>query len=560
MAKLVDRLRACKRTGALVLGLALLAVGCHADPDDAAGQAKELSDPVRREFAIGNLTRLYSKALMEAKSDRASPTVKQFTDVTNEQLVKTYVEHPEDVRNGELIMSLLNEMRDARTLPALLKALEWRTEVNEEHAINAARTLAVINLPNEKKPEVVKKLSEALDRVSGKRPVDNRMRVEFLRTLGELNDPAAAEVLTKVALRQSEEQNFLINNLAVEQLGRLAEPSTVPSLIRALYLFDPADPRNRLTATVPAALVRIGKPSLAPLIKVLQGEDPEALASSKAWIEAIRQRAPDAAAQMNAVAEMKKEASYALGVLGFSESIPALVQAASDSDKGVQLGAAVALAQINRTEAETPKIREVLTKTYDSQEKMQRMQVLRAIQHLYDPGMQPFLLKIAKTPEEELPDIRVIALNAHAMLANKEEAAQGKALQAADKTPYKDTFEKQNGVLWKAAGECDEDVACWTKKLDDKNEEVVRKAAYMLARLGRDKPAVIEALSAKLDHPKEMVRGDVLSALDFAAVHGSPAAVAKIEQIRKAEEGRASWNHIKDRALATQAKLAARAK
>ena len=43
----------------------------------------------------------------------------------------------------------------------------------------------------------------------------------------------------------------------------------------------------------------------------------------------------------------------------------------------------------------------------------------------------------------------------------------------------------------------------------------------------------------------------------FGAVHidGSPEAIQKIEAIRRAEEGRAIWNHVKDRALATQAKL-----
>jgi HEAT repeat protein len=533
---------------------------CHADPDDAAGQAKELSDPVRREYAVGNLTRLYAKALTDAKSDRKAPAVKQMTDATFEQLVKTYNEHPEDTRNGELIMSLLYEMRDARTLPALLKALEWRTEVNEEHAIAAARTLSVIEIPADKRSEVAKKLASALDRVTGKRPVDNRMRVEFLRTLGELNDPAASEVLTKVALRQSEEQNFLINNLAVEQLGRLADPATVPSLIEALYLFDPADPRNRLTATVPAALVRIGKPAMPALVKVLKGEDPKALASTKAWIEAVRQRAPAAAEQMSAGAEMKKEASFALGTLGFPEAIQPLMEAAGDADKGVQLGAAVALAQVNRADSDTAKIRDVLVKTYGNQEKMQRMQILRAMQHLYDGGLQPFFLTVAKTPEEELPDIRVIALNAYAMVANKAEAAQAAALIKADKSPYKQAFESQNNVLLQAAGECDEAIACWTKKLDDKDENVVRKATYMLARYGRNNKAVIDSLVKKLDHPKELVRGDVLSALDYVAVSGSPEAVAKIEQIRKAEEGRAIWNHVKDRAMATQAKLAARGK
>lgn len=559
MAKLVDTWR----PWALALGLALGAIGaagCHADADDPAGQAKELSDPVRREYAIGNLTRLYAKALTDAKSDRKAANVKQVVDVSHEQLVKTYIEHPEDTRNGELIMALLYEMRDPRTLPALLKALEWRTEVNEEHAITAARTLAVIDIPADKKEEVVKKLATALDRVSGKRPVDNRMRVEFLRALGELNHPAGAEVLTKVALRQSEEQNFLINNLAVEQLGKLADPATVPALVEALYLFDPADPRNRLTATVPAALVRIGKPAMPALIKVLNGEDSKALASTKAWIEAVRQRAPAAAEQMNATAEMKKEASFALGTLGFPEAIPPLLQAAADEDKGVQLGAAVALAQVNRAEADTAKIRDVLIKTYQNQDKMQRMQVLRAMQHLYDGGLQPFFLTVAKTPEDELPDIRVIALNAFSMLANKAEAAQATALISADKSPYKQAFESQNAALLKVAAECDQDIACWTKKLDDKDENIVRKATYMLARYGRGNKAVIDSLVKKLDHPKELVRGDVLSALDYVAVAGSPEAVAKIEQIRKAEEGRAIWNHVKDRAIATQAKLAARGK
>jgi hypothetical protein len=554
MAKRVKRFWPC----AAALAMSLSLSGCHASPDDPAGQAGELSDPVRREYALGNLTRLYGKVLTEQKSDRGAAPVKKFTDVTIEQLVKTYVEHPEDTRNGEIIISLMFEMRDPRSLPALLKALEWRTEVNEEHAILAARTLAVIPIPQAQKTQVVAKLAQALDRVSGKRPVDNRMRVEFLRALGELNDPAAAEVLTKVALRQSEEQNFLINNLAVEQLGRLADPTTVPSLIEALYLFDPSDPRNRLTQSVPAALVRIGKPALAPLLNVLRGEDKKALASSKAWIEAIRQRAPQAAEQMNAAAEMKKEAEFALGTLGFADAIDPLIAATGDADKGVQLGAVVALASINRADADAARIREATLKVYQGQEKIQRMQVLRAIQHLYDPATLPFLLGVAKAPEEELPDIRVIAANAYALLANKAEAQALKALIAADNSPYKATFEQQNAALLAAAEECNVDIACWATKLDAKDENVARKATYMLARLGRGNGAAIAALTKKLDDQRELVRGDALSAIDFVAVKGAPEAVQKIEQVRKAEEGRAIWNHVKDRALSTQARLAAR--
>jgi hypothetical protein len=556
MTKLVQKLRPL----ALALVVSMAFPACHADPDDPAGQAQELDDPVRREYALGNLTRLYGKALTEAKSDRSAPPVKQFADATIDQLVKTYLEHPEDSQNGEAIISLLYEMRDPRALPALMKALEWRTEVNEEHAITAARTLAVIDVPAGKKGEVVKKLSEALDRVTGKRPVDNRMRIEFITTLGVLNDPAALDVLTKVALRQSEEQNFLINNLAVQQIARLADPNSVPTMIEALYLFDPSDPRNRLTKTAPLALVRIGKPALEPLLKVVKGDDPKALGLSKQWIEAIRQRAPQVAEQMKPAAEMKKEAVRTLGLLGFREAIDPLIALTGDPDPGVALGSAVALVSINRTDADTARIREAIIKTYNAQEKMQRMQLLRALQHLFDPGAQDFLLTVAKTPEEELPDIRVIALNAYSLLADKAEAAAADKFIAGDSSPYKPNFEQQNRALLTAAAECDTDVACWTKKLGDKDVNVARKAAYMLARVGRGKPEVISALVARLDDPREEVRGDVLYALDFVAVNGSPEGVKKIEELERVEKGRAIWSHIEELAQPTAARLAARGK
>jgi HEAT repeat protein len=544
----------------LLLVLALALPACHADPDDPAGQAQELDDPVRREYALGNLTRLYGKALTEAKSDRSAPAVKAFADVSVDQLVKTYIDHPEDNANGEAIIALLYEMRDPRAMPALMKALEWRTEVNEEHAITAARTLGVIEVPAAKKGEVVKKLSEALDRVTGKRPVDNRMRIEFITTLGVLNDPAALEVLTKVALRQSEEQNFLINNLAVQQIAKLADPNSVPTMIEALYLFDPSDPRNRLTKTAPLALVRIGKPALAPLLKVLKGEDPKALALSKQWIEAIRQRAPQVAEQMKAASEMKKEAARTLGVLGFREAIDPLIALTSDPDPAVASAGAVALAQINRSDADTARIRDAIIKTINSQEKMARMQLLRALQHTFDAGAQDFFLATAKAPEDELPDIRVIAMNAYSLMADKSEAATADKVIASDDSPYKANFEQQNRPLLNAAAECDADVACWTKKLGDKDLNVASKATYMLARVGRGKPEVVSALVAKLDDPREEVRGAVLYALDFVAVNGSPEGVKKIEEMERTEKGRAIWSHIEELAQPTAARLAARGK
>ena len=72
----------------------LILVGCHADENDPAGQAGELADPVRRETAVANLTRLYTGALAQADGDRAAAGPRGVADATIDRLASTYVEHP----------------------------------------------------------------------------------------------------------------------------------------------------------------------------------------------------------------------------------------------------------------------------------------------------------------------------------------------------------------------------------------------------------------------------------------------------------------------------------
>ncbi len=174
-----------------VAAMVALALGCHADANDAAGQAGELSDAVRRENAVANIHRLYADALARADGDHSAAAPRAVADVSVERLSQTYVEHPEDVTNGLRILEVLVEMRDPRGLPALTKALDWRPEVSEEHAIRAARVLQQLELDEAQKGEVVTAISAALDRVSQSRGVDNRMRIEFLRALGAMGDRRA---------------------------------------------------------------------------------------------------------------------------------------------------------------------------------------------------------------------------------------------------------------------------------------------------------------------------------------------------------------------------------
>ena len=188
------------RTGLSAMWLLVLLAACHAEDSDAKGQAEELDDPVRREHAVGKLTLIHSKLLSEAKGDRANAGLKEFADLTHEQLVKTYIEHPEDTQNGYRILTLMTEMRDARTLPALLKALEWRRDVTEDHAVAAGTTMTKLDVSAGDKAKVVSKICEALERVEDNRGVDNRMRKGFIEVLGKLEDKGATDTLLKIML------------------------------------------------------------------------------------------------------------------------------------------------------------------------------------------------------------------------------------------------------------------------------------------------------------------------------------------------------------------------
>lgn len=580
-------------TLALIGALLGALIGCHANADDPAGQAGELADPSRRQNAIENIRRLYTTALSKARTQNADadprtvetitgdggreiPGPKAVADATISGLVTTYRDRSPTPADGQAILEILNEMQDPRAIPAYLKALEWRAEVSEEHAIRAAQALERIEVPDEQKGAVIDALSQALDRVQGSRGADNRMRIHFIRTLGHLEDRRATPILTKVATRLSEDQNFLINRMAVEQVGRIADPAAVPDMIKALFLFAPNNPAMRMNDVAAQALVQIGRPAHEPLVALLAGDNEQANTIARNYIEAVRRRDEAAASQMDPRTLIVGEGCYALGQLGFAEALdPILAQvtpltslsvsAAEDADPQIVSrahGCVIGLVSVNRSPADAARVRDALIQTYARVPKPNRMQLLVAMQHTYDSGLLDFLHTVARTAEDELPDIRVLAVRSYAFLANREEAARLRAVISAEPGPedggYRTNFEESNAAL-ETAQECHEDVACYVRKLGDSDATVVRKAVYMIARYGRGDAEAVNALIEHIDHGDQYVRGDVLYAVDWVATSGSTAAVEAIDRVRAAEEGRSSWNQIKDLAMAVRARLGARA-
>jgi len=546
--------------------VATLGLGCHAAEDDPEGQASELSDPVRRENAIFNLKEVYTETLAANGGDRNSADVKAVADVIVDPLTRAYIDYPEDRINGLAILDLLYEIQDPRSMPALIEALNWRTEVSEDHAVRAAQTIQAMNVPAADRANVIQALARSLERITDSRSEDNKMRVAMIRALGSLKDKGATDILTKIATKQDEKQNFLINRLAAQQLGELRDPAAIPALIKCLFLFAPNHPELRMNDVAAEALILIGRPSLKPLLKVLGGKDATANAIAKQYIDAIKARRPDLASRVAVRQVTGGEASFALGALGFSEALEPLLQEAASSDTARKLNAAIALVRVDVPEAQKDRVRSTLKKVYGDLPKgyqgvAMRAQLIAAIAHLYDAEMMPFIY--AQVVDKKAnPEVRLIAVQNYALLANKAEAANLATAIANEKPSeaggYREKFEERKPLL-ELANECDTNVDCWVSKASSADADKARKGAYMLGRYAKGKDKAIDVLVGQLGSEDLGVRLAALMALDKIAVKGSPAAVSKIDELRTREEGQSVWTRFRGEALPIQARLRSRA-
>lgn len=562
--------------GAARLALAALITltsltACHAEPDDPAGQAKELEDPVRRQNALGNIARLYTTALAEAEGDRDAPAVKAVVDATVEALAKTYVDHPEDNQNRTAIIELLAEMRDPRSLPALVEALDWRPEVNEDQAVRAAQTIRQLELTDAQKSQVVAEMTKALDRVDGNRGADRRMMKEFLVTLGHLGDPAATESITRVAMRQSEDQMFLFNYLAVQELGRLENEEALPTLVKALFLADPKNPAQRMDDVAVEGLVRIGRPALEPVLAAFRGENDEVNAIVDAQVEQMQEQAQGRRAVQDRAAILSYEGTFALSKLGYVDSLDVLLEETRSESADRRVYGAIALVGLNLGDEQLPVVREALTRVYREvpegrrgEQETTRAQLLANMRHLYDGELLPFFLEVAQD-DDQLADLRLEGVRSYVLLADAEEIdAVVPVIDALSKKGpgvpevLAAEFEKMRPAV-ALAKECDADLACYAGKLAEAEDIEMQKAAYMVGRLGRGSDVALDALVENLGHRDSKVRLAALHALDHIAVDGAPAAVTRIEELREKEEGRSIWTSFKREALPIAARLESRA-
>ena len=131
-----------------------------------------------------------------------------------------------------------------------------------------------------------------------------------------------------------------------------------------------------------------------------------------------------------------------------------------------------------RKPEDTQKIVDALTKAYAAMDMGQRPQLLVAMRHMYAAELMPFLFNVAKTKVTEYGGdaARLYAFQSYALLANKAEMAQAKALFDKDAL-FKEQL-SDHLPLFAAANACDAERRLLDiGKLKDGDEDpVLRKA------------------------------------------------------------------------------------
>ncbi|MFI5494822.1 HEAT repeat domain-containing protein [Actinoplanes sp. NPDC051859] len=210
----------------------------------------------------------------------------------------------------------LAELADARTVPALIRALEDE----HDHHVQSALAAALGRL---RTTEAVPGLIMALTETS------LTVRMDACRALGAIRDPAAIPALA----RRLQDHAGAVRGEALKALGEIGDPSATPHLIEALQ-HEEAQTR----AMAATSLGKIGDPrGIDPVLRALTDDNPYVRSGAAGALG----RFPDRriAARLNEVVRqdphsaVRSSAISSLGRVGSSRDLPALERVIRDPEE-----------------------------------------------------------------------------------------------------------------------------------------------------------------------------------------------------------------------------------
>ena len=435
------------------------------------------------------------------------------------------------------LLEYLEQLTDPRTLPALLAALDDEALVEPAAHVLARADWLGLDGRAEATQVVAAHLAQA--------EPDSHRVLSLIAALVRLGDAAlATPALADVAVSPDSPHDFHVRRVAMESLGALADPMAAEAAIVGLFVFG-ADPTERMDDVASCTLVRIGRPAIAPLLRVLTDEDAAARAAAEAFVEAARAQSPDTTIDADDI--RVQQAATTLGTLGDPAAFDGLLAVAESDDPSRAVPAVIALSALDLDDARREQVRRLLESRYQMASLEAKAQLLEAMRARIDPASLPFLSRVARSRRAD-EVLRVLAFHAATFVALGAEASALKSIRLPDRS----ATESREPVL-ELAVRCAEDIECWLAEAGSEHVDVQEKVAYALGRLGQGDERARSSLFALLRHPEVRVRLAALVGLD--RIGAGEEAVRVIEAL-----GQDALHAFATRALPAAARFEARAR
>ncbi|HXI54854.1 MAG TPA: HEAT repeat domain-containing protein [Polyangia bacterium] len=441
---------------AAVASLTLAVTACQGDPNDPMTWAKQLKDLRSQKEALDHLSNM--------DVERARPAVPALMDLYKE------TRRPEH-------LEALARYKDDRTKDLFISVLDYSDD-DFDRATIAAGVLGEM-----KSPDAVDPLIKAAEKPLPIKSRANNAKLAALRALVKIGDKRAVPTLMKILTTSADEQDFTLNQKAALGLAELRDPQAIPALIQGLFMTGRG---GNIFQECRLGLVRIGPAAIDPMITLLQEKNPEIQAMAKRL--KFEQVTPGV---------VPFKAAVLLGDLRARKAVPEMVARLHAKARGGEHTAIViALGQI----ADPAGVDALIAILKDAkQEASVRVSAADGLYLSGDRRAVPTLMEIARSgyvtvQGQKASDLRATAAIDLSRIAGKESLPAFKAL--ADKET------EAQGVFGMAldrmlvASECDKDIACYGKKLQDPAWPRAEKAAFAIGFSGNAKEGLPLLLAA----------------------------------------------------------------
>lgn len=532
---------------ALALGLG--ASGCEeADPTSAAYWIAKLKSPER------------PAAIQKLGEMKAKEAVKPLQDAYK------------DGRHKYNIIVALQKIGDKAAIPTMLEALQ------DTSAAKAGQLASKVLLDWEAKEHIDVYLN-----VANNKSASNEQRWGAFRLLAKYPEPKIEQSMLTALGADPDMQPIVFLGLAAEALGKLKSVKAVPGLIRCLWLDDHR--HNNEVGRCRLALNRIGPKAAVPaLIEALERKNrvveqrarklkyhvgglieakaaeilgdmphPDAI---EPLVVALKKNEPmpvsvqnDAKkAQVFVMGKVQKVISTAsaLAAIGDEKAVQPLLEAAADKENPLEhklaatqqlafLGDPKAIEGMGKKVPGLMDLMDVKISQHDPVSQGFRVQLALAIGNLMDGSD----MKLLDTAEKAIQGYQkeLEGYTAETKAAMEKDGKKGGS-RARDLKAYAQWSKDFGEALAKlgAVRECKDDVACWTKKMDDSNVAIRLVAAYRLTN-SKNKAEAVKGLAKYAGDKDDVVRNVVLFGI---ARQGDASVMPAVEAARKAEAERAA--------------------